>query len=68
MKNPPDFVMYVVMVKAPGNKTFNPHWTPTAFPYTRGFQRKADARFALKSIQVAYGKTNAYVQQYGPIS
>ena len=68
MKNPPDFVMYVVMVKAPGNKNFNPCWNPAALPYVRGFKRKADAQFALKSCQAFYGKKNAYVQQYGPIS
>ena len=68
MKKPPDFVMYVVMVKAPGEKNFNPNWQPTALPFVRGFKRKSDAQFALKSHQAAYGKKNAYVQQYGPYS
>jgi hypothetical protein len=72
MKNPPDFVMYVVMVKAPGSDKFDPCWGEWAEfghgVHAKGFARKLDAVSECKVFRVRYGKKNAYVQQYGPIS
>ena len=63
VKNPPDFVMYVVMVKKPLSKKFDPAW--------RGSDhdgRKRDALNDLRIYKQNCGKQNAYVQQYGPYS
>ena len=64
MKNPPDFVMYVVMVKLPGATTFNPHRDCEGS--SEGFNSRKAASGTLKKFQRRYGKKNAYIQQYGP--
>ena len=66
MKNPPDFVMYVVMVRRIGNKNFVPEWNHDGMIY--GYRTKAQARPSMRDYQRIYGKENAYVQQYGPYS
>ena len=72
MKNPPDFVMYVVMVKTPDSDKFDPCWGEWADSpqgvYARGFASKRDADKECKNWRVRYGKKNAYIQQYGPYS
>jgi hypothetical protein len=72
MTNPPDFVMYVVMVKTANAGNFDPEWCPWAEAqcgrYAMGFQSKRDAAKACRHARVRYGKKNAYVQQYGPYS
>lgn len=71
MRNPPDFVMYVVMVKVPGNKNFNPLWTMfenSDEDFAQGFRLRREALEEMRACQNIYGKKNAYVQQYGPIS
>lgn len=72
MKNPPNFVMYVVMVKPPNAKAFDPRWSEWAESqngrYARGFASKSDADKECREYRVRYGKKNAYIQQYGPIS
>jgi hypothetical protein len=65
MTNPPDFVMYVVMVKPSKRDSFVPCWREWA---AKGFARKRDAQRECKIWRVRYGKKNAYVQQYGPFS
>lgn len=69
MTNPPNFVMYVVMVKMPDGK-FNPWWSlqRDRVNYVIGFQKKADARKSALDYQKIYGTKTAYVQQYGPYS
>ena len=58
MKNPPSFVMYVVLVKPTGSKTFDPAWSEWAesvhgrFAY--GFAKKRDAEKACKGFRVRY--------------
>jgi hypothetical protein len=69
MRNPPDFVMYVVMVKLPSNKNFDPVWIlnePEGRYFAQGFKKRREAIEDLRIYQRAYGKKNAYVQQYGP--
>ena len=66
MKNPPDFVMYVIMVKAPGKKNFDP--LRDCEGSAEGFISRKAARNTLARFQRRYGKKNAYVQQYGPYS
>lgn len=67
MSNPPDFVLYVVMVKA--HRKFSPRWLRCGQgPIAEGYAKKSDARKALKIVQHMHGKENAYVQQYGPYS
>jgi hypothetical protein len=71
MKNPPDFVMYVVMVKSPGATGFDPcwgNWGASLDAHARGYARKRDADKHCREFRARYGKKNAYVQQYGPIS
>jgi hypothetical protein len=72
MKTPPDFVMYVVMVKRPGSEKFDPQWYPGSYygggPEAIGFQKRRTAQKSCKIFQCRYGKKNAYVQQYGPYS
>ena len=72
MTNPPDFVMYVVMVKPKCGMAFGPEWCPwdeaQCGRYATGFELKRDADKACKAARVRYGKKNAYVQQYGPYS
>lgn len=67
MKNPPDFVMYVVMYR-PIDK-FLPYWeaeSDVGGVYSSGYRSKAEANRRLKGIRQVWGKENAYVQQYGP--
>jgi len=66
MRNPPDFVMYVVMVKKTGEARYNPLWCGGI--QAQGFARRKDAMPLLRMQQDIYGKKNAYVQQYGPYS
>lgn len=70
MKNPPDFVVYVVMVKCVPSGNFDPQWCPWAEAqcgrYAMGFQSKRDANKACKVARTRHGAKNAYVQQYGP--
>jgi hypothetical protein len=65
MKNPPDFVLYVVMYK-PESK-FVPYcegyWTGL---HAMGYLHKIDANRRLKDLRQTWGKGNVYVQQYGP--
>lgn len=72
MNQPPDFVMYVVMVKPPNADSFDPCWGEWAGSIhgaiAKGFARKRDADRECKAWRVRYGKKNAYVQQYGPYS
>lgn len=73
MKNPPDFVMYVVMVKLPNRHNFHPNWeTVTDCGEEHigavGFKSRSDADDACKYCRALYGKKNAYIQQYGPYS
>ena len=72
MKNPPSFVMYVVMVKPPKCKVFDPCWSEWAESqngrFAKGFASKKDAAAECRMYRVRYGKKNAYVQQYGPYS
>ena len=69
VKNPPDFVMYVVMVKKHRSGKFNPNWWEfLSGTYTKGYQNKSDVERKLKEICKYYGKNNVYVQQYGPYS
>ena len=68
MRNPPDFVMYVVMVKA-RTKNFDPDWSSSDgydVKFCYGFAKRSDARHVMLDYQRIYGKKNAYVQQYGP--
>lgn len=64
--------MYVVMVKPPSSKTFDPCWSEWADSvhgrYAQGFASKKDADKDCRMWRVRYGKKNAYVQQYGPYS
>jgi hypothetical protein len=70
MKNPPDFVMYVVMVKPTKDSVFDPCWGEWSDSvrgvFAKGFARKRDADRECKIYRVRYGTKNAYVQQYGP--
>jgi len=70
LKNPPSFVMYVVMVKPLADSVFDPCWglweEPSRGVYARGFARKRDADKECRIYRTRYGKKNAYVQQYGP--
>ena len=72
MKNAPDFVVYVVMVKHPNSDKFDPCWGEWADSlhgiHAKGFARKLDANRQCAEFRVRYGKKNAYVQQYGPYS
>ena len=72
MKNPPDFVMYVVMFRPADYIDFNPWWGDGPDGVhgrcAKGFSRKQDADKECKICRVRYGKKNAYVQQYGPLS
>lgn len=72
MKNPPSFVMYVVMVKPPGHDKFYPCWGDWADSlhgvHAQGFAQKRDADAECRRFRTKYGKKNAYVQQYGPYS
>ena len=71
MRNPPDFVMYVVMVRRPEEKNFNPvwQWRPNDdHRFAQGFRNRSEAIEDLRIYQSFYGKKNAYVQLYGPIS
>lgn len=72
MNKPPDFVMYVVLVKWPG-RSFDPDWVAIEEDGRRalgaqGFKKKSDAEKACRKLQKLFGKANAYVQQYGPYS
>ena len=64
MRNPPDFVMYVVMVKYPRSDKFNP--LRDCEGSAEGFISRKAARNTLTRFRRQYGKKNAYVQQYGP--
>ena len=70
MTNPPDFVMYVVMVKPPNSDVFDPCWGEWVDSvhgvFAKGFARKRDAFRECAIYRTKYGKKNAYVQQYGP--
>ena len=69
MKNAPDFVIYVVMVKHPSSAKFDPYWEGFASVHgvhAKGFALKRDAVRECRVCRVKYG--NAYVQQYGPYS
>lgn len=69
MKNPPDFVMYVVMVKPPPGKKFKPYWFDNnGRTIADGFKDISEAELLRDWLQGRYGKKNAYVQQYGPYS
>lgn len=72
MTNPPSYVVYVVLVKPTKDSVFDPCWGEWADSqngiYAKGFARKQDAQRECKVWRVRYGKHNAYVQQYGPIS
>ena len=67
MRSAPDFVMYVVMVKARTEK-FDPDWFigGDGGKVCFGFAKRSDARKVALDYQRIYGKKNAYVQQYGP--
>ena len=67
MRNPPDFVMYVVMVKA-RTETFEPDWFTDHDDgqHCCGFAKRSDARKVMLDYQRIYGKKNAYIQEYGP--
>lgn len=61
--------MYVVMVKPPDAEVFDPCWELFKDgTYARGFPCRHDAFRWCEEFRAAYGKKNAYVQQYGPIS
>lgn len=67
MKNPPDFVMYVVMYK-PSDR-FVPYWESNmSGVHAMGYLHKGDAQRRLKFLRQTWGKENVYVQQYGPYS
>ena len=72
MTNPPDFVMYVVMVKPPNCENFDPcwgEWVDSVYGvFAKGFARKRDADRECRIFRTRYGNKNSYVQQYGPIS
>ena len=71
MKNPPNFVMYVVMVKRTNSRKFDPLWTSFEDDdeqFAQGFRSKKDALDHCTFFQEIHGKKNAYVQQYGPYS
>ena len=72
MKNPPSFVMYVVMVKPPNCDKYDPCWGEwggvSYGVFAKGFARKRDADRECRVYRLRYGKKNAYVQQYGPYS
>jgi hypothetical protein len=57
------------MVKPRGSKNFDPAWWNNGGVKTcEGFSNRSDARRVMLDYQNAYGKKNAYVQQYGPYS
>lgn len=64
MKNPTDFVMYVVMLKKPNETVFAPYWHYGS--YAQGFAHKTDANKGAESLNKTFGPKSAYVQQYGP--
>jgi hypothetical protein len=65
MRNPPDFVMYVVMYK-PDDK-FVPYWEAYLDGVqAAGYLHKGDAAKCVKVLRRTWGKDNVYVQQYGP--
>ena len=67
MRNPPDFVMYVLMYKP--DDEFIPYWQGKAIgAYAMGYKHKVDANKRLKVLRQIWGEKNAYVQQYGPYS
>jgi len=68
MKNAPDFVMYVVIVKF--REKYDPLWNrPDRGPsYAIGFKTRRDAKAVCKLWRAEFGETSAYVQQYGPYS
>ena len=69
MKNPPDFVMYVVMIRLPHENTFGPWWQKSVDgPKAEGYANRSSAAKELRCCQALYGKKNCYVQMYGPIS
>jgi hypothetical protein len=70
MEKPPDFVMYIVMVRFPGNKNFDPVWLRrlSAGDIAEGFRNKRDASREARIYKRRYGKASAYVQMYGPFS
>lgn len=70
MKDPPSFVVYVVLVKPPNAHVFDPCWSDWAEShggrFAKGFASKNDADRECRYWRVRYGKNSAYVQQYGP--
>jgi hypothetical protein len=67
MRDAPDFVMYVVMVKL--HDKFAPWWHKSSYGIkAEGYATLADANKEMRIVQKIYGSKNAYVQQYGPIS
>ena len=67
MKNPPDFVMYVVMYK-PKDK-FIPYWEDSESGFhAMGYLLKRNANKRMKKLRKIWGEKNAYVQMYGPYS
>lgn len=68
MKNPPDFVVYVVMVKGMNDANFGPRFRPNSgyTPFAFAYATRRDAWKELRYWRNLVGKENAYVQQYGP--
>ena len=62
MRNPQDFVGYVIMVR--GKKNFNPQLTTTGNAVL--YMRKAAATTLLAELKKIHGARNVYLQQYGP--
>jgi len=58
MKNPPDFVMYVAMVKWPGTTTFEPHWYEGNPAFVEAFKHKKDAAAFARLFKRLHGKKN----------
>lgn len=69
MRNPPSFIVYVVLAKMPDSDKFDPYWSLALGPeFSPAFASKKGAQQLLKHAQRWLGKENAYIQQYGPIS
>jgi hypothetical protein len=73
MRNPPDFVVYVILGRWNKDQFFVPWGTPETGPAgitgkAPFYSSKRGAEAECKRLRKYVGKGNCYVQQYGPIS
>jgi hypothetical protein len=68
MKNPPNFIGWVILKRYGKGYPFLPHATERGGFAVRLFRTRKEAEQECRQVKEIYGRGNSYVQQYGPIS